>query len=416
MQEKIWLSSPHMGKSEELFVQEAFDSNWVAPLGPHVNGFEYDLENYTGALHAAALNSGTAAIHLALVVLNIGPGDVVICQSMTFSASANPIVYLGATPVFVDSEPDTWNMSPIFLEQAILDQMTRGKLPKAIIPVHLYGMPAKMEEILAVARKYNIPVIEDAAEALGSHINGKMCGTFGKLGILSFNGNKIITTSGGGALLSDDEEVIQKTRFLSTQARDDAPHYQHSQIGYNYRLSNILAGIGRGQMQVLDKRVAARRRNFERYATYFERVNSEGYAIELQPEPEGTHSNRWLTAITVDPATNRGITRESLRATFETKNIDSRPLWKPMHLQPVFKNYPFYGDGLSEHLFDQGLCLPSGTNLGENDFNRIFSVLDTTFAVKSKVKVTRVLYYMDDLYDKNTNIIASPSLKKKATG
>ncbi|MDP3644909.1 MAG: DegT/DnrJ/EryC1/StrS family aminotransferase [Bacteroidota bacterium] len=379
MNPKIWLSSPHMGVSEQTYVQEAFDTNWIAPLGPHVNGFESDIQHYTGARHAAALSSGTAAIHLALILLDVKAGDVVICQSMTFSASANPIVYQGATPVFVDSEPDTWNINPFLLEKSILDQISNGQIPKAIIPVHLYGMPAKMDEILDVAGKYNIPVIEDAAEALGSHINGKKCGSFGKFGILSFNGNKIITTSCGGALLSDDADFIHQARFLSTQARDRAPHYEHTQIGYNYRLSNILAGIGRGQMEVLDDRIAARRRNFEQYVSYFEKVNSKGYHVEFQPEPAGHYSNRWLTTITIDPATNKGINREILRLAFEREKIESRPLWKPMHLQPVFNNYPFYGNGVSEHLFDTGLCLPSGSNLTKDDFDRIFSVLDNVF-------------------------------------
>ena len=415
MKDRIWLSSPHLGRSEQKFVQEAFDTNWIAPLGPHVNGFEYDLENYTGALHAAALNSGTAAIHLALVVLGIRPGDVVICQSMTFAASANPILYQGAMPVFVDSEPNTWNMNPVLLEKAILDQITKGNMPKAIIPVHLYGMPAKMNEILAVGRKYNVPVIEDAAEALGSSINGKMCGTFGKFGILSFNGNKIITTSGGGALLSDDVVAISKTRFLSTQARDDAPHYEHSQIGYNYRLSNVLAGIGRGQMEVLDERVAARRKNFARYVSYFEIVNSKGYNIEFQSEPKGTHSNRWLTAITVDPFTNKGINRDTLRKAFEMNNIDCRPLWKPMHLQPVFKCYPFYGDGLSESLFNKGLCLPSGTNLTDDNFDRIFAILDHVFQITRKLSVTRLVHLVPNDYAIN-NDIAIPTLKNAAIG
>ncbi|HAQ19827.1 MAG TPA: pyridoxal phosphate-dependent aminotransferase [Prolixibacteraceae bacterium] len=379
MKSKIWLSSPHMGGSEKTFVQEAFDTNWIAPLGPHVNGFESDIQHYTGARHAAALSSGTAAIHLALILLDVKAGDVVICQSMTFTASANPIIYQAATPVFVDSETETWNMNPEYLEQAIQDQLSKGKKPKAIIPVHLYGMPAQMDQILTVAGKYDIPVIEDAAEAIGSRINGKSCGSFGKFSILSFNGNKIITTSGGGALLSDDGDYIRQARFLSTQARDRAPHYEHTQIGYNYRMSNVLAGIGRGQMEVLDERVAARRRNFERYAFYFEKVNLNGYHIGFQPEPAGYHSNRWLTAITVDPATNKGITREALLRAFELENIECRLLWKPMHLQPVFQDYPFYGNGISGYIFDTGLCLPSGSNLTDDDFDRIFSVLDSVF-------------------------------------
>lgn len=379
MKPRIWLSSPHMGTNEQVFVKEAFDSNWVAPLGPHVNNLEVDLQNYTGARHAAALSSGTAALHLSLVLLDVKPGDEVICQSFTFSASANPIVYQGATPVFVDSEMDSWNMNPVFLEKAIADRLAKGKKIKAIIPVHLYGMPAKMEMISKIASDYQIPVVEDAAEALGSGINGKKCGSFGKLSVLSFNGNKIITTSGGGALLSDDEELIKKARFLSTQARDSAPHYQHSQIGYNYRMSNIVAGIGRGQMTVLNERVEARRANFERYKKYFTGLNQRGYAIRWVEEPAGFFSNRWLTTILVNPDQNGGVSRETIRLAFENENIESRPLWKPMHLQPVFSSTPFYGDGASEQLFNQGLCLPSGSNLTENDRERIFAVLDSVF-------------------------------------
>lgn len=368
-----------MGEMERVFVQEAFDTNWIAPLGPHVNGFEADLQAYTGAGHAAALSSGTAALHLALILLDVKAGDEVICQSFTFSASANPIVYQGAVPVFVDSEKDTWNMSPEYLEAAIEDRLAKGKKPKAIIAVHLYGMPAKMDEIAAIAAKYAIPLIEDAAEALGSHINGKMCGTFGKLNILSFNGNKIITTSGGGALLSEDAEMIAKARFLATQARDNAPHYQHSHIGYNYRMSNVVAAIGRGQMVVLNERIAARRANYDRYVKLFGEINAKGFHIELLPEPEGFFSNRWLSTITVDPAKNKWITREDVRLALEAENIESRPLWKPMHLQPVFADAPFYGDGTSKGLFDQGLCLPSGSNLGVEDWMRIEEVLGRVF-------------------------------------
>lgn len=371
MKSKIWLSSPHMGNMEQVFVKEAFDTNWIAPLGPHVNGFEKDLQDFTGATHAAALSSGTAALHLALILLGVKAGDEVICQSFTFSASANPIVYQGATPIFIDSERDTWNMCPVLLEEAIKDRIEKGKKPAAIIAVHLYGMPAKMDEISTVAEQYGIPLIEDAAEALGAHIKGKMCGTFGKLNILSFNGNKIITTSGGGALLSEDGELIAKARFLATQARDNAPHYQHSHIGYNYRMSNVVAAIGRGQMVVLNDRVAARRANYDRYVKLFGEINAKGYHIELLPEPEGFFSNRWLTTVTIDPEKNKGITREDVRLALEAENIESRPLWKPMHLQPVFADAPFYGDGTSEKLFDQGLCLPSGSNLVEDDWQRI---------------------------------------------
>jgi dTDP-4-amino-4,6-dideoxygalactose transaminase len=376
---KIWLSSPHMGTAEQKYVQEAFDTNWIAPLGPHVNGFEADLQRYTGVAHAAALSAGTAAIHLALILLEVKPGDVVICQSMTFSASGNPIVYQGATPVFVDSEPETWNMSPAHLEEVIKDQLNKGKRPKAIIPVHLYGMPAHLEEILSVSQKYGIPIIEDAAEALGSSVNGRKCGSFGQFGVLSFNGNKIITTSGGGALISDNREWIEKARFLATQARDNAPHYQHSHIGYNYRMSNVVAAIGRGQMEVINDRVAVRRSNYFKYKSWFEALTHRGYNVSLQPEPVGYFSNRWLTAITIDPLRNNGITRERLRLAFEADNIESRPLWKPMHMQPVFADAPFYGDGTSEKLFEDGLCLPSGSNLTEEEWARIENVIWQVF-------------------------------------
>jgi len=364
---KIWLSSPHMGDNEFNFVKEAFDTNWIAPLGPHVNGFEHDLEEFTGSKYAAALSSGTAALHLALIMLGIGPGDEVICQSFTFSATANPIVYLGALPVFIDSEPETWNMDPELLEQAIKDGIAKGKKPKAIVPVHLYGMPAKIEQIMAIANRYDIPVIEDAAEALGSTINGKAAGTFGVMGILSFNGNKIITTSGGGALISDEEKFITQSRFLATQARDNAPHYQHSQIGYNYRMSNVCAGIGRGQMQVLADRVNQRRKVYEYYVANLSNLPG----ITFLPEPDGYFSNRWLTTILVDPEKANGIDREAIRISLEKENIESRPLWKPMHLQPVFQKYSSYINGISEQLFNTGLCLPSGSNLTENDLNRV---------------------------------------------
>ncbi|MFN3952057.1 MAG: DegT/DnrJ/EryC1/StrS family aminotransferase [Thermaurantimonas sp.] len=379
MLKRIYLSSPHIGDSEFSFVQEAFRTNWIAPLGPHVDGFEEDLQKFTGVNHAAVLSSGTAAIHLALILLGVERGDEVICQSFTFSGSANPIVYQGATPIFIDSEKDTWNMDPQLLEDAIKDRVKRGKKPKAIIPVHLYGMPAKMNEIIAIAAKYEIPIIEDAAEALGSSINGKRCGSFGTIGILSFNGNKIITTSGGGALLSNDEDMVKKARFLATQARDPAPHYEHSHIGYNYRMSNVLAGIGRGQMLVLENRVALRRKNFDRYISFFSEKNKEGYNIRWISEPEGFFSNRWLTTIVINLRENHGISSETLRKALENNNIESRPLWKPMHLQPVFKHAPFYGTNISETLFHEGICLPSGSNLTENDWHNIINVLNDVF-------------------------------------
>ena len=372
MKSKIWLSSPHMGGTEEQFVKEAFETNWIAPLGPNVNGFEKDLELFLGNdTHVAALSSGTAGLHLGLVLLGVKAGDEVICQSMTFSATANPITYVGATPVFVDSEKDTWNMSPVLLEEAIKDRIEKGKKPKAIIPVHLYGMPAKMNAISVVAKHYGIPVLEDAAEALGSSIDGQKCGTFGDISVLSFNGNKIITTSGGGALVSHNEGVVKDARFLATQARDEAPHYDHSKIGYNYRMSNLCAGVGRGQMDVLAKRIAKRR---EIYDKYHERYHSKA-GVRFLEEPYWYFSNRWLTTILIDSAL-AGFTREELRLAFEKENIESRPLWKPMHLQPVFKEYPFYGDGTSEALFQNGLCLPSGSNLSDDDMERIFKVMD----------------------------------------
>nr|WP_295869771.1 aminotransferase class I/II-fold pyridoxal phosphate-dependent enzyme [uncultured Chitinophaga sp.] len=358
MNEKIWLSSPHMGGQELEFVKDAFQSNWIAPLGPNVDGFEEDLAKYTGSPFVAALSAGTAALHLALILLDVKNGDEVLCQSMTFSASANPIAYQGATPVFVDSEKETWNIDPVLLEDAIKDRLAKGKKPKAIIPVHLYGMPAKMTEILAVAAKYEIPVVEDAAEALGSLYQGKACGTLGEMGILSFNGNKIITTSGGGALIGRNGDQIKKARFLATQARDNAPHYEHTHIGYNYRMSNISAGIGRGQMMVLDERVEKRRRNFDYYVKELGGLPG----ISFLHEPEGSFSNRWLSAILVNRKES-GLSRETIRLALEKENIESRPLWKPMHLQPVFSGAPAYVNGVSEKLFDDGLCLPSGSNL-----------------------------------------------------
>ena len=373
MEEKIWLSSPHMGGTEQKYVQEAFDSNWVAPLGPNVTGFENDLTQFLGKdLQVAALSSGTAALHLGLILLGVKVGDEVICQSMTFSASANPIVYLGATPIFVDSELDTWNMCPVALEEAIQDRIAKGKKPKAIIPVHLYGMPAKMDEILAIANRYEIPILEDSAEALGSSYKSQKCGTFGTMAALSFNGNKIITTSGGGALVVKSESLKDKAIFLATQARDNAPHYQHSEIGYNYRLSNIAAGIGRGQMEVLEKHVALRRKWNKKYQDFFTSI--PGISVLKEPS-EAFFSNHWLTAILLDSYEQR----EALRLLFESQNIESRPLWKPMHLQPVFQSYPFYGTHVAAHLFEKGLCLPSGSNLNETQWKRIENVLEEFF-------------------------------------
>ena len=372
MKNEIWLSSPHMGGNEINFIHEAFEQNWIAPLGPNVGGFEKDLKNYLNHdVEVAALSSGTAALHLALIILGIKQGDEVLCQSLTFSASANPIVYVGATPVFIDSEPYTWNMCPDSLEMAIKDRLAKGKLPKAIIVVHLYGMPAKMNEIMEVAQKYNIPVIEDAAEALGSAYQGRKCGTFGLMSILSFNGNKIITTSGGGALVCNTLEQKNKAVYLSTQARENAPHYQHSEIGYNYRMSNVSAGIGRGQMEVLDKRVEARRNNHFFYVNLFQEI--EGVTVFSEPN-EDFYSNHWLSAITVDESIT-GWSNHDLRLQFEKEKIESRPLWKPMHLQPVFENSIYYGNSVAEDLFNKGLCLPSGSNLTEEQKNRIKEVV-----------------------------------------
>ncbi len=357
-----------MGGEELKFVTEAFETNWISPVGPHINAFEEELARYNKVSHCAALSSGTAAIHLALIILGVERGDEVICSSFTFSGSCNPIAYQGATPVFVDSEETTWNMDPGLLEEAITDRLKKtGRKPKAIILVHLYGMPARVEEIMAIARQHNIPVIEDAAEALGSTFNGKPLGSFGDLGVYSFNGNKIITTSGGGALVSENEEWIKKARFLATQARDRAPHYQHSEIGYNYRLSNICAGIGRGQMMVLAERVRQRRGNFTHYVAAIGHL--EG--ITFPQEPEGAFSNRWLTTILIDPSKTNGVTRHDISDALAERNIESRPVWKPMHLQPVFRDAPAYTNGVSEQLFVEGLCLPSSSSLTEDELKRV---------------------------------------------
>lgn len=369
MNKKIWLSSPHMGGNEQKYVQEAFDTNWIAPLGANVNGFESDIKSYLNQdIEVVALSAGTAALHLALILAGVERDDEVICQSMTFSASANPIVYQGATPIFVDSEKDTWNICPNALEDAIKDRASKGKKPKAIVAVHLYGMPYKHDEIKSISEKYDIPVIEDSAEALGSEYKGQKCGTLGDFGILSFNGNKIITTSGGGALITKSKGLKDKAVFLATQARDDAPHYQHSHIGYNYRLSNVTAGIGRGQMEVLQDRVNKRRAINEFYSKIFNNFRS----VHLLKEPsEDYYSNFWLSSIIIE-GENSYEKRERLRINLDTKYIiESRPLWKPMHMQPIFKDAPYYGGNISEELFNSGLCLPSGSNLTESELERI---------------------------------------------
>ena len=371
MMEKIWLSSPHMGGTEQSYVNEAFAENWIAPLGPNVNGFEQDIQKFSGTAHAAALSSGTGAIHIALDILGVGEGDFVLVQSFTFCASVNPIEYLGATPVFIDSEKDSWNMCPDALEEALNHFKDAGQLDKvkAILPVHLYGMPAKMDAIMALANTFAIPVVEDAAESLGATLGGKHTGTFGTFGVYSFNGNKIITTSGGGALVSSSDDNINLARKLATQARDDAPHYQHSMVGYNYRMSNICAGIGRGQMEVLPERIEQRRSNFNRYLRLFEKL---GWAVEYQNEREDTYANRWLSAFYFEPKIFGLNFREELRLYLETLNIESRPLWKPMHLQPVYEHCQYFGKWhCAEKVFDFGLCLPSGSNLSEKEWQRI---------------------------------------------
>lgn len=362
-----------MGGREQEFIKEAFDTNWVVPLGPNVNAFETTLSAYLGEnRHAVALSAGTAALHLGLIQLGVGAGDEVICQSFTFAASANPVVYCGGVPVFVDSEEDTWNMDPVLLEKAILDRKEQtGKFPKAIIPVHLYGMPAKMDEICAVAEKYGVPVLEDAAEALGAEYKGRKCGTFGEFAALSFNGNKIITTSGGGALICRTAEQAKRTMFYATQARENRPYYQHEKIGYNYRMSNICAGIGRGQMEVLDAHVARRREIHALYATLL--AGTPGITVKQAPSADFA-SNFWLTCILVEPE-KFGMDYEVLRQKIEAANVETRPLWKPMHMQPVYASAPFYGNGTSEKIFSQGLCLPSGSSLSDEDIARVVDVI-----------------------------------------
>ena len=373
----IYLSPPHMSGGEMKYIEEAFATNWIAPLGPNVNEFEKAAASYCGVKDAAALSSGTAAIHLALIILGVKAGDEVIASSFTFSGTVNPILYQNATPIFVDSEKGSWNMDPNLLEEAVKDRIKKGKRIKAIIPVHLYGMPANMEEILRIAEQYDIPVVEDAAEALGSHYKERQAGSFGKIAILSFNGNKILNTSGGGMLLSDDTHITEQARFLSTQARDKAPWYQHSQVGYNYRMSNIIAGVGRGQMEVIDERVEQRRRNHFFYRDHLEHV--EGITILKEPGEE-YFSNHWLSAIFVDTE-KTGSSNKLLLEKLEKHNIESRHLWKPMHMQPVFSDCPAYVNGCSEQLFQQGLCLPSGSNMTDDDRARVLEVLKASLNI-----------------------------------
>jgi len=377
---KIWLSSPHITGNEQKFIKEAFDSNWVAPIGPNLNSFEIELENYlNNSVNVGALSSGTAAIHLGLILLGISKNDEVLVQTKTHSASVNPIIYVGAKPVFIDSELETFNICPQVLEQAILDRIKKGKKPKAIIAVHLYGMPYQIEAVRAIADKYEIHILEDSAEALGSSYKGQKCGTFGDIGILSFNGNKIITTSGGGAIITKTKALKQKALFYASQSRDQAPHYQHSEIGYNYRMSNICAGIGRGQMEVLDQHVASRIAMHDFYLELFKDI--KGVSVFSAPNSD-YFSNYWLTTILIDSSKTNGITRETLRLALEDENIESRPLWKPMHLQPVFEMYPYYGNKVAETLFENGLCLPSGSNLTDEDRDRITSVVKRVFVFR----------------------------------
>lgn len=368
---KIYLSPPHMSGREMQYIQEAFDTNWIAPVGPNVDAFEEELCQYTGSKHALAVSSGTAAMHLALLALGVGQGDIVLCQSLTFVATANPIAYVGATPVFIDSEPITWNMCPHALEEAVRHYLQIGQKPKAVIVVHLYGMPAMLDEILHLCKKYEIPLIEDAAEALGSEYNGRKVGTFGDIGILSFNGNKIITTSGGGAMLSGNAHCIEKARFLATQAREPAVHYEHREVGYNYRMSNVCAGIGRGQLEVIDDRVAKRRGNFEFYAQQLEKLQ----VINFQKERINFFSNRWLTAMTISRSENGRSNVNNILNALNNSGIESRQAWKPMHLQPIYAEQKYFGNNISEMIFEQGVCLPSGTDLNENDKKNICKVI-----------------------------------------
>jgi len=371
MQEKIWLSPPHMSGNEQKYIQLAFDENYIAPVGSNLTGFENELGQFLGISNVVMLTSGTSAIHTAMMVLGVNQGDEVIAPTFTFAACVNPIMYQRATPVLVDSDKESWNLNPELLEKAIKERIKSGKKPKAIVVVHLYGMPAKMKAIREIANKYEIPIIEDAAEALGSHYQNQLCGTFGDLSIISFNGNKIITTSGGGALISKNPDYIKRARFLATQAKDDAPHYQHSEIGYNYRMSNIVAGIGRGQLEVIETRIQQRRANHDFYVERLDKI----CGITLLKEYKDAFSNFWLTTIVVDPKLTGGITREHIRLGLEKENIESRPLWKPMHLQPVFAHCPAYVDGTSEALFNNGLCLPSGSNLTDEQKERVVNTI-----------------------------------------
>lgn len=374
MNNRIFLSSPHMSGNEQAYIKEAFDTNWIAPLGANVDGFEAEIATYAGSEGASAVSSGTAAIHLALDLLGVGQGDSVFCSSLTFIATANPILYLGAEPVFIDSDEESWNMSPIALEKALIEAKTKGYLPKAVLIVNLYGQSAKMDELMTLCDAYGVPIIEDAAESLGASYKGKKSGTFGKFGVFSFNGNKIITTSGGGMLVSDDTELLKRSRFLATQARDQAKHYQHSVVGYNYRMSNVLAGIGRAQLEVLDERVNARRAVFERYVETLGEIDG----LEFMPELKDTYGNRWLTTLTLDPEKIK-ITPYEIIDALEKENIEARPVWKPLHLQPLFEGCKYYSHGeyddVSLRLFERGLCLPSGSNMTVEEQQCVINIM-----------------------------------------
>jgi dTDP-4-amino-4,6-dideoxygalactose transaminase len=383
MSKPILLSTPHMGDRELEFVKEAFDTNWIAPVGPHVDAFEQEFCQVTGASHAAALSSGTAAIHLALQLVGVEYGDEVFCSTLTFAATANPITYLGAKPVFIDSDRTSWNMNPELLRQALEHRARIGKLPKAVVIVHLYGQSGDIDPILEACNRYEIPLIEDAAESLGATYKGRSPGTFGHIGIYSFNGNKIITTSGGGMLVADDAKLVAKARFLATQARDPAPHYQHSEIGYNYRLSNVLAGIGRGQLRVLSDRVEARRRNFEIYNSAL--GNLPG--IKFMPEAAFGRATRWLTCLTIDPEAF-GASREQVRLALAEQQIETRPVWKPLHLQPVFADCECIGGEVAENLFERGLCLPSGSNLTTEDLEQVIQAITAVYSDTCKTHVS----------------------------
>ncbi|MDJ0365150.1 DegT/DnrJ/EryC1/StrS family aminotransferase [Hymenobacter sp. H14-R3] len=366
--DRIYLSPPHLGRHELNYLHKAVEDNWVAPIGPNLDGFEADICAAVGVPYCVALNSGTAALHLGLLLLGVGPGDEVLCPSFTFVATANAILYCGASPVFVDSEPITWNICPQRLREAIEDRIRLGKKPKALLLVHLYGMPAQLTEILAIATEFEIPILEDAAEALGASWQQQPLGSFGQVGVFSFNGNKILTTSGGGALVTHSRELAERARFLATQAKEAAPHYQHSEIGFNYRLSNLLAGIGRGQMELLADRVKRRREIFDWYREHL--AGLPGLALAPATEPAGSRANRWLTTLLLDPA-ETATTPETLRLHLETRNIESRPLWKPMHLQPLFADAPMYGGAVCADFFARGLCLPSGTAMGDEELRRV---------------------------------------------